>query len=63
MLVQIVTFLQSHQVALSSAAVAVIDLLIEINPHLAGNGIVSQILHFLGVRKLGDVPPTPPSAS
>lgn len=58
MLLQIVAFLQAHQAALSAAAVAIIDLAIEVNPHLAGNGIVSQILHFLGVRKID-----PPSGS
>lgn len=61
MLVQIVSFLQAHQVALSSAAIAILDLLIEVNPHLAGNGVVSQLLHFLGVRRL-EVP-QPPKAS
>jgi hypothetical protein len=58
MLVQIVSFLQAHQAALSAAGIAILDLAIEINPHLAGNGIVSQLLHFLGLRKLD-----PPSGS
>ncbi len=51
----IVAFVQAHQVVLVGLAVAVLDFLIEVNPKLASNSIISAILSL--VKK-----PAPPSA-
>lgn len=62
MLVQIMSFLQAHQVAISVVAVALLDFLVEINPHLASNTVVSLLLSFFkGKESSGSQPPSPPA--
>jgi len=61
MLVQIMSFLSAHQVAISVVAVAVLDFLVEINPHLQQNSIVSLLISFFKGKEQSAQPPAPPA--
>ena len=61
MLVQIVSFLQGHEAAISIVVVAVLDFLVEINPHLESNTIISLLLAFF--KKKPPAPPAVPPAA
>jgi hypothetical protein len=61
MLVSIMAFLQAHQVAISILGVALLDFLVEVNPHLASNTVVSLLLSFFKGKESGSQPPAPPA--
>ena len=59
---QIVHFLQAHVQALSVLGVALLDFLIEINPNLKSNTLISLALSFFQKQEPPSVPPAPPAA-
>lgn len=46
-MMNVIAFVQAHQVVLAALGVAVIDLAMALSPSLAGNGILHQLLVLL----------------